>query len=424
MIYKCPTCSAALIYDPESGKMKCDNCNNTYETYELQNKTTTVPLQETKPDINIQTLSSTPKWETSYASSEDSMECRIYTCSSCAAEIAVSEEEVSTFCAYCGQPTVIFSRIATTIRPKYIIPFTVTKERAISLIQDTFTKKGEFVPDDLANLKPDRVIGIYIPYYLYDIHYYDRQLLQGKIKHETYGSRYKHMSIQSTNTPQIRYYEREAECDFTNIAVDASIQLNNTISQRLEPYYTLKMVPFSPEYLSGFYTDFRDVDPNQLDALATLRAMKLFNDSITQSIFAKEVSAIKSDPKIEIKKREYALFPAWFVTFRYENIPYTILVNGQTEKILGSVPIDKKRAKTFFLLVGTVITLFLIPCMHFLISPEYLDIDSFSLSVGIFAVAGSFYLGGRKSLKKLKKNIQLSSSNTLTRYVDHRQDRK
>ncbi len=36
MILNCPACGAALIFDPETGKMKCESCNNLYESYQLQ----------------------------------------------------------------------------------------------------------------------------------------------------------------------------------------------------------------------------------------------------------------------------------------------------------------------------------------------------------------------------------------------------
>ena len=35
MICDCPSCGAALMFDPVTGKMKCNSCDNTYETFEL-----------------------------------------------------------------------------------------------------------------------------------------------------------------------------------------------------------------------------------------------------------------------------------------------------------------------------------------------------------------------------------------------------
>ncbi len=66
---------------------------------------------------------------------EEIMECTIYSCTACGAELMVNEVETSTFCSYCGQPTIVFDRVTSTKKPQYILPFMVTKEEAVNLIR-------------------------------------------------------------------------------------------------------------------------------------------------------------------------------------------------------------------------------------------------------------------------------------------------
>ena len=35
------------------------------------------------------------------------------------------------------------------------------------------------------------------------------------------------------------------------------------------------------------------------------------------------------------------MVPVWILTTRYENQPYTFMMNGQTGKVVGSLPIDR-----------------------------------------------------------------------------------
>ncbi len=111
MIIDCPTCGAALMFDPESGKMKCEACGNLFELYELADDFQT--RGEKELNSSEQNLNKNPRpffnpyrdfdypvydhtdvsENTDYNNPEEMMECRIYTCTSCGAEIAVNDNE-------------------------------------------------------------------------------------------------------------------------------------------------------------------------------------------------------------------------------------------------------------------------------------------------------------------------------------------
>ena len=38
---------------------------------------------------------------------------------------------------------------------------------------------------------------------------------------------------------------------------------------------------------------------------------------------------------------KYVLAPVWILTTKYEGKPYTFMMNGQTGKMVGSLPVDK-----------------------------------------------------------------------------------
>ena len=445
MILDCPACGAALIYDPESGKMKCESCSNLYETFELQedyirrgeaearheearrkNLMQDIADEDSLDDsINSYAASREPSFnpESSFdnpiydhssdnnkeldlgnSTEDDTMECSIYTCSSCGAEIMVNDLEVSTFCAYCGQPTLIFSRIENAKKPKYIIPFSVTKEKAIALVKEKFDN-GFFVPDEIKNLNPERVRGIYIPYWLFDIHYEDKAFLKG-----TVGS--------GKNATTYRYY-RAATSDFDKIGIDGSKQLNDIISRKLNPYYPGYMKDFSMEYLSGFYADKYDDDLDKLKAQAILRAKNTFEGELKQSVAASNVQIIKNSPTFNITDMNYALYPAWFITFNDNGTPYTLLINGQTEKLVGSVPYDKEKAKKYFL----ILSFFLVILIWCIIFPFFLAIKMFDpITLATLMVVGiAPFKQGISNLKKLKESRHLTALSITNEYVKSRQ---
>lgn len=464
MIIDCPACGAGLMFDPESGKMKCEACGSLFETYELEddferrgekelkkdslknsdtndsklssglklsggvdysnsnfNTTFNETIADTKNDENSSykpafnpesdfdhpiydhTDTYAPEDYGEVDDEEETMECNIYTCTSCGAEVAINDVEASTFCSFCGQPTVVFNRIASQKKPKYIIPFSVTKERAISLIRERLNK-GDYVPEAIKNFEIERVRGIYIPFWLYDIYYHDSQYLKG--------------TVGSGKNSHTYYYFREADCDFTRLTLDASKQLNDESSQRLEPYETTNIKPFSLEYLSGFYADTYDVKTSQLDGLAIKRAREMFQDAVNNSIEAHDISVLKSDPEYKIQRTDYAMFPAWFLTFRYEDVPYTLLVNGQTEKIIGGIPYDRAKVSTTFAVLAVLITMIATVVMTALLKAD--DEDAMKLLITILVLSVMGLIDGIHNLKKVKESTELTSLSATNDFVKNR----
>lgn len=387
MIFHCPGCGAALRYDPNTGKLICSSCNMQYNANEFQS------------EIEINNLVTETNDE-----NNDSMKCYIYNCTACGAQLYINNVESSTFCPYCGQPTIVFDRVSSTLKPKYIIPFSISKEEAIHLIR-AHISKGFFVPDAIRNFEIERIRGIYIPFWLYDIYYSDQQYIKGKVS-------------RGKNT-YTRYYYRDADCHFENMTLDASKQLLDLSSQRLEPYDTSHLEPFETAYLSGFYADCYDMDTEKLKPKAFQRAKELFDNQIELTIPAHSLSIIKNSPEFQIKKADYALFPAWFLTFRYLDEPYTILVNGQTGKVVGAVPYAKSTMTLLFLIIG-ILTSVVASFIVFLLL--HMEETGFKFICLLLFINFAFFINAKNKLKKIKLSIQLSNSHITNQFVKKRQE--
>lgn len=372
--FHCPGCGAALYFDPVSGKMLCESCGNMYSTGELG-------------DENRFTVDE-----------EDTMECNVYKCRSCGAELNVTDNTCSTFCAYCGQPTVVFDRVATMKKPQFIIPFSVTKQQAVGLLRSKINDSN-CVPKEVKEFSIDRVVGIYVPFWLFDIDYFDRQLL---------------------NFGNNRYYYRKGSTHFRNMTLDASSQLNSESSRRLEPYMTEALVPFKADYLSGFYSDRYDVEIYELFRAVATRAAVLFNREVEADIGLKDSpKRVKRDPKGYITDIKYALLPAWFLTFRYKDVPYTMLVNGQTGKVVGGLPYEKTPQIIKFILIFASVTLLAAVVYDYLWNTWGGDLVNYALG---FAFSGTTLLLGKavNNLRDIRTSNKLSSEEGIDNYSKNR----
>ncbi|MBR6887371.1 MAG: hypothetical protein IKN16_02880, partial [Selenomonadaceae bacterium] len=59
----------------------------------------------------------------------------------------------------------------------------------------------------------------------------------------------------------------------------------------------------------------------------------------------------------------YAMVPVWILTTRYQDKPYTFMMNGQTGKVVGSLPYDTTKA----FLYPALCSLVLMPIIYFLL---------------------------------------------------------
>lgn len=416
MIYKCPNCNGALEYNPITDKMECEFCGEGYVLAEIE------AVQERKEHTyNTQTgaqnviedgevcdnhasgsTAQDEEQELNLFAGMETMECNIYTCTSCGAELAINESEVATFCAYCGQPTVVFSRVSKELKPQSIVLFRINKEQAVDGIREKLNKSF-LVPKEIKNFSVDKVRGIYIPSWVFDIHYYDMQ----------------HWEVKNSDNKVIKTFDREAECLLKGLTLDASKQLDDELSQRLEPFDVRTRKPFESGYLSGYYADKYDYDVERMRNYAYWRAKQLFDAQIKETISDQNAQLKLSYPKRVIKNVEYTLLPVWFVTFRYNYENYTIAVNGQTGKVVGTVPYDKRKVNVLFIMIAAVVALFI--TIFGLCAMQ----NPFDWAYGsiLLLIPGFLLYKSMLKMNKIKNAMTLTKAYETEEYVKERQDR-
>ena len=301
MIYKCKNCGAAIEYDAESGKMVCEHCGSTF-----------VPGDDNeilgKSEIN------------------DTMEQKIYCCSACGAELMINDVEAATFCAFCGQPTIVFNRVSRVKKPDLILPFSITKEQAREAINNKM--KGFFVPKAFRDIKPDLVRGIYIPYAFSDVEFKNRLIIRGEV----------HRGKNSVT----KYYYRNISGKLEALPIDLSKKFDDNSAMRLEPFKG-EFEEFDPSYLSGFYADCRDETNNSLENKRDFRAKSIIRDRAIFTVSATNKEVIREDPKLKIDNVRYGLMPVWYFNGEESGKRFTIMVNGSTGEVVGAAPPNKFR---------------------------------------------------------------------------------
>ena len=333
---------------------------------------------------------------------------KIYTCTSCGAELALTGTEISAFCSYCGQPTIVFDRMEKTAMPDSIIPFVITKEEALKIVQNRLNK-GYLIPNKVKKFEVERLRGIYIPYWLFDAEYDDSMVIKAKVK--TGGA-----------AATTRYYRVNGHCNLFYYPVDASKNLNDKTSRKLEPYDYSGLRPFHIAYMSGFYSDRFDMTADTMMMTAMYRAQSQMCELASSRIPGEAHEIKESAPMFHVKKKYYIMLPAWFMTFRYEGKPYTIMVNGQNGKVVGAVPFSKKKLYGLSTGLSVLCCMITVP-LGIIFAPVLLNIfGALSVLIAVLIVLAVLFFIGWSNIRKYKHNMELAAESRFTNYVKERQD--
>ena len=402
----CKNCSHALVFDPSSQRLVCASCGSTFTPEEIESES-----KEYRQDLQAESMDKV------YGTTDEKfMDCYVYTCSECGGEIIINGTEASTTCVYCGNPSVVFSRIARQKCPEFVLPFSITKERAVQIVHETI-RKGIFVPSEIKNFSADCVRGIYIPYWIVNADYTDSVVIQGVVRSGKHST--------------TRYYGRAGKMKLKNLPIDASRALSDESSSRLEPFDLRRLKPFDEDYLAGFYSNVSDVTYSDLRYATLGRAKEFFNADAIRDVKASNKKVIASCHSMKLKNdMVYAMLPAWFITFNYKGKHNTILVNGDTGKVVCGLP--WRKALFFGLLIGLGILLTVAAFFVFQKTLPYIFMSSGHssrssndgrgklIALLVAGIIALFTIGIRKVVKVIK-NINLTQDKAIFNFMKKRQ---
>ena len=332
--YKCPNCGAPLRFDSATQKMACDSCGSSFDIETLE-----------KLEC-AQTDTSTGTWE-AYGSESGSGDwsagetenMRVYSCSSCGAEIVADAVTAATRCPYCDNEVIFTSQLSGMFRPDYVIPFKISAEQAKEALKEQCRGKKLLPKNFITEHRIQEIKGVYVPFWLFDCDVY------GSVDYN--ATRVRAWSDSKYNYTETSYYliEREGRMTFDKLPVDGSTHMDDTYMEAVEPYDYREIEDFATPYLSGFLAEKYDVTAEQAAPRADQRVKTSTLDAISSTVNGyATVTKRRSALKMENGKAHYALMPVWMLSTQYEGKNYMFAMNGQTGRFIGRLPVSKSRS--------------------------------------------------------------------------------
>lgn len=333
--YKCPNCGGKVEFDPELQKLKCPYCDSVFEIDDLK---TYDELLGRDAEDNIE-------WENNgnYWSEGDDEGVSVYVCNSCGGEIVTDQTTAASSCPYCGNPVVMAGNLAGDLRPDYVLPFKISKEEAKAALTAHVSNK-KLLPKLFRDQNHiDEIKGLYVPFWLFDAD-------------STAEARWHCTTVRSWTDSKYSYTEtshysvfRRAKMAFGNIPVDGSSQIANDLMESIEPFDFGEAVDFRTAYLSGYLADRYDVTEDECVSRASERLKATSLDELGRTVQGYSTMTTETVNVTESTgKAKYVLYPVWFLNTNWNGERYHFAVNGQTGKLVGNLPVDKKLAWMWF----------------------------------------------------------------------------
>ena len=358
-----------MVFDPAGQQLKCGRCDRT------------------------ESIESADQREARQASNRVEMD--LFTCPNCGGAVHAMNTTAASFCSYCGSSVMLKQTRAEVAPPDTIAPFRVTRD-------ECFAQYGKMLKKSLCadhrlkkNVTAESFRGIYVPFHTYSAGITGTAELQGT---ETKGD-------------DTYYYSTTVDLNhhYDDILHDASKEMPDSLSERIARIPREAFRPFTPAYVSGFYADVPDTNPNAYLSFAKAAAVREGLKDVMSSLkdgchYSTGEAEKKLIPLAEAEHTGETLVPYWFMSIRSGRRVLYAVQNGVTGEMAADTPLDIPRFGLFALLVA--IPLFFIFNTFLTLRPEMVMVIAM-----ILAIAAQFVVNGRrKALKEQQQKEQMAES--------------
>ena len=168
MSYKCPNCDGPLKFDPDKQLFTCEYCLGEFPPAQVQQMNRQKEQHETYDEREMK-HSEQVRQEAKAQGIDDSDEYPVsYTCPSCGAEVVTTSTTAATTCFYCYNPIVLGSRLSGEFNPDRVVPFELSKEKAVDRFLAMCGKRWFLPKGFTGKSQVEKLNGVYFPYWFAD----------------------------------------------------------------------------------------------------------------------------------------------------------------------------------------------------------------------------------------------------------------
>ncbi len=328
---KCPNCGGAMRFDPEKGKLICDHCGTEIDVISNASDKPTELEGFDFAALNDQ------------AAAEDAENLPVYHCESCGAELIAPPEQAALTCPYCANNIVLTDKVSGKLRPDGVVPFRITAKELPDSMNRYYKDKVLLPRRFFSENTMGKVTGVYVPFWVFG------GRISGELSYRaTRSGTHRQGDYLVTETRHYRL-ARDVSMAFDGLPVDASAKIDDALMDSLEPFDMGEAKPFDMRYLAGFTADRFDQAKSDIATRAENRMSATAEAAADREAGRGYSSTTRSGGTLRAElTAKYLLLPVYLFDIAHGGKKYHFAVNGQTGKVVGTLPIDGGVARTYF----------------------------------------------------------------------------
>lgn len=319
-----------LVYQPGSQHLTCQYCgtendipNRIEEIQEYDFQQALTELAQAKPSAGVAQIH----------------------CDACGAGFKFAQSVHAGECPFCGAAIVSSTEEARPITPKSLLPFAIDEAQAKRQFRHWLnglwfapTKVKKYADDDA------KLSGVYIPYWTFDCDtetdYIGARGDVYYVSEEVQMVRNGRMVTEIRQVPQINWTPVSGHVArfFDDVLVGASRSLPRQILDQLEPWDLEDLVPYEESYLSGFTSEYYQVNLDQGFDDAKQKMDSVIYRDIALDIGGDQQRIDQFNTRHSSTTFKHCLLPVWSAAFRFKQKTYRFIINGRTGKVQGERP--------------------------------------------------------------------------------------
>jgi hypothetical protein len=272
-----------------------------------------------------------------------------FACGHCGASLAFDRVRTET-CPYCASPNFVERPpTAGQADPQFVVTFVGDAEVARRALDRWLGSRTMFADSAIKRARVEDMRGIYVPAYLYSAvahTHYDAQIGEHYTETETYTATNNEGKTE-TRTRTVTRTEHRPLAGYhvsyvTDVIVSASQGLSNDELSRVEPFDLKQMRRFDHALVSGWIAEEFSWTARECERTCRTEAVDQIGNKLRRFMPGDSYSDLSWRTNVAWESIDPILVPVWVFAVRYreQKEPLRVVINGQTGKVAGRVPLS------------------------------------------------------------------------------------
>jgi DNA-directed RNA polymerase subunit RPC12/RpoP len=324
----CPQCAGRVRFEPGQARVECLYCGHRLPLLTVLQEQ--APMQESDFIVTLATAKG-------HALPAGMQACR---CEGCQATLLVAGT-LSTHCPYCGSSQIIETLSTSMIPPEGVIPFGIDAATAQAAFRTWLETRFRG-----RRVRTTRVRGVYLPVWTFQLL---GELAWRGVEAEqkrglggfTFGESGIHAKSRRVPGMQRRAHEGSHYVMIDDVPVPASHKVPYALRAIHAGFDWSQAVAYDPSYLSDWPAELYEITVSDASLVARRQVLEQARSKVQLQAEAQvgNLQDLQIFPRnLAVDSYKLMLAPAWIANYRYEEVTYTVVVNGQTGAVAGQEP--------------------------------------------------------------------------------------